>query len=247
MTLRCVIVDDEPLARECIENYVAKVDYLQLTGTVTNPVELDQLLEAHPANLIFLDIQTPLINGIDYLKMTPNPPMVIITTAYPSFALEGFQLDVLDYLLKPITFDRFFKAVTKAKDYFSLKQKSFATLDAAKADTLEDYFFIKCDSKYERIYINDILYVQALENYVNIYTSKRKYLTLLNLKSVEENLHGHAFIKVHKSYIVSIPKIEAIENNDILIQGTRIPISRSYREETIDRILNKKLWKKTKD
>lgn len=234
--LKCVIVEDEPLAKECIAEYVGKVDYLKLVGEVNNPLELNQLLNEQPADLVFLDIQTPIINGIDYLKMTPNPPMVIITTAYPSFALEGFQLDVIDYLLKPITFDRFFKAVNKANDYHNLLNTT--------PPSSEDYFFIKCDSKYERIYFRDILYVQALENYVNIFTTKKKYLTLLNLKSVEENLDKQSFIKVHKSFIVSIDKIDAIENNDILIQNSRIPVSRNFRDEVIERVVNKRLWKK---
>lgn len=232
--LKCVIVEDEPLAKECIAGYVAKVDYLKLVGDVGNPLELTQLLKEQPADLIFLDIQTPILNGIDYLKMTPNPPMVIITTAYPTFALEGFQLDVIDYLLKPITFDRFFKAVNKANDYYSLTNTTVS----------EDYFFIKCDSKFERIYFRDILYVQALENYVNIFTTKKKYLTLLNLKSVEENLDKQSFIKVHKSFIVSIDKIDAIENNDIIIHNSRIPVSRNLKDEVIDRVVNKRLWKK---
>ena len=234
--LKCIIVEDEPLAKECIAGYVDKVDYLKLVGDVSNPLELTQLLNEQSADLVFLDIQTPILNGIDYLKMTPNPPMVIITTAYPSFALEGFQLDVIDYLLKPITFDRFFKAVNKANDYHNLVN--------TPTQSAEDYFFIKCDSKYERIYFRDILYVQALENYVNIFTTKKKYLTLLNLKSVEENLDKQSFIKVHKSYIVSIDKIDAIESNDILIQSSRIPISRNFREEVIERVVNKRLWKK---
>lgn len=234
--LKCVIVEDEPLAKECIAGYIEKVDYLKLVGDVNNPLELTQLLNEQPADLIFLDIQTPVLNGIDYLKMTTNTPMVIITTAYPSFALEGFQLDVIDFLLKPVTFDRFFKAVNKANDYHNLLSTT--------SPKPEDYFFIKCDSKYERIYFKDILYVQALENYVNIYTSKKKYLTLLNLKSVEENLDKQSFIKVHKSFIVSIDKIDAIENNDILIQNSKIPVSRNFRDEVIERVVNKRLWKK---
>src|SRR4051794_29817601 len=121
--LNCVIIDDEPLARECISNYVEKIDFLHLAGTGNNPVELSELLDAHKIDLVFLDIQMPIMNGIDYLKVLQNPPIVIITTAYPSFALEGFQLDVLDYMLKPITFNRFFKGVSKAKDYHCLKTK----------------------------------------------------------------------------------------------------------------------------
>ncbi len=244
MTLNCLIIDDEPLARECITNYVAEVDFLQLQGTGSNPVELSQLLHTHPADLIFLDIQMPVMNGIDYLKMATNPPMVIITTAFPSFALEGFKLDVLDYLLKPITFDRFFKAATKARDYHRLVTSTQATAGSTGSTPPADHFFVKCDYKYERIYFSDILYIQGLQNYVTIFTTKGKYVTLLSLKNVEENLDGQAFIRVHKSYIVPIAKIEAIENSEIHIQNHRIPLSRNYREEVIERVVNKRLWKK---
>ena len=244
MTLKCVAIDDEPLARECIANYVREIDFLELTGTGSNPVELTRLLDETKVDLIFLDIQMPVINGIEFLKMTSNPPMVIITTAYPSYALEGFQLDVLDYLVKPITFNRFFKAVSKAKDYQHLMQKSVAA-DAAKNAADEEYFFIKCDYKYERIYFNDILYVEAMQNYVTIYTTKGKYITLLYLKNVEQNLDKKSFIRVHKSYIVAISKIESIENNEIVMQQYRIPISRNYRDEVIERVVNDRLWKKT--
>lgn len=244
--LKCVIVDDEPLARECITNYVGEVDFLHLAGTGDNPLDLAQLLDAQKIDLVFLDIQMPVMNGIDFLKVVQNPPMVIITTAYPSFALEGFQLNVLDYLVKPITFNRFFKAASKARDYYSLLSKSNLPPET-RVDVTEDYFFIKCDYKYERIYFDDILYVQGLQNYVTIYTRKGKYITLLYLKNVEENLEKHSFIRVHKSYIVSISKIEAIENNEIIIQSSRIPISRNYRDEVIEKVINKKLWKKPGD
>jgi DNA-binding LytR/AlgR family response regulator len=240
-SLKCIIIDDEPLARECIVNYVSEIDFLQLAGTGSNPVDLTQLLDQHPVDLIFLDIQMPIMNGIDFLKMTPNPPMVIITTAYPSYALEGFQLDVLDYLVKPITFARFFKAATKAKDYHRIVTDSQSS-KAAKSS--ENYFFIKCDYKYERIYFDEILYIQALQNYITIVTTKGKYITLLSLKSVEQNLDAKSFIRVHKSYIVSVSKIESIENNEILIQSFRVPISRNFRDELIGRVVSDKLWKK---
>lgn len=243
MTLKCVAIDDEPLARECIANYVREIDFLQLTGTGSNPVDLTRLLDEQKVDLVFLDIQMPVMNGIEFLKITPHPPMVIITTAYPSYALEGFQLDVLDYLVKPITFNRFFKAVSKAKDYYHLLEKSTQS-NASKNNTTEDYFFIKCDYKYERIYFDDILFVEAMQNYVTIYTIKGKYITLLYMKNVEQNLDKHSFIRVHKSFIVSIAKIEAIENNEIIIQSHRIPISRNYRDHVIERVVNNKLWKK---
>jgi DNA-binding LytR/AlgR family response regulator len=246
MTLKCVAIDDEPLARECIANYVREIDFLQLTGTGNNPVDLTRLLDEQEVDLIFLDIQMPVINGIEFLRMAQNPPMVIITTAYPSYALDGFQLDVLDYLVKPITFNRFFQSVSKAKDYHNLLARS-TNNGLTKADSIADYFFIKCDYKYERIYFNNILYIEAMQNYVTIHTQKGKYMTLLYLKNVEQNLDKHSFIRVHKSYIVSIPKIESIENNEIIIGSFRIPISRNYRDEVIERVVNNRLWKKTGD
>lgn len=235
-----MIIDDEPLARECIANYVKEVEFLQLVGTGSNPVELTSLLHEQQVDLVFLDIQMPVINGIEFLKMVQNPPMVIITTAYPSYALEGFQLDVLDYMVKPITFSRFFKGVSKAKDYQQLLVRSATAQPKAEAD----HFFIKCDYKYERIYFDDILYVQAMQNYITLYTTKGKYMTLLYLKNVEEKLDKQAFIRVHKSFIVAVSKIESIENNEIIIQSFRIPISRNYHEEVIGRVVNGKLWKK---
>lgn len=241
MALQCLIIDDEPLARECIENYSRQTDFLALVGTGSNPIDLIQLMDQHPVDLIFLDIQMPMMNGIDFLKMATTLPMVIITTAYPSYALEGFQLDVLDYLVKPITFARFFKAVTKAKDYHQIVNAASLGKTAKPA---EDYFFIKCDYKYERIYLNEIRYIQALQNYITIYTTKAKYITLLSLKTVEQHLDQHAFIRVHKSFIVAISKIESIENNEIIIQSSRIPISRNLREEVIEKVVADKLWKK---
>ncbi|MCF6405921.1 LytTR family DNA-binding domain-containing protein [Chitinophaga filiformis] len=245
MKMNCVIIDDEPLAREGLSNYVREVDFLHLVDTCTNPVELIQLLDKHPVDLIFLDIQMPKMNGLDFLKIVQKPPMVIITTAFPSYALEGFQLNVMDYLLKPITFDRFFKAANKAKEYYQLLNKP-AQSDAHKTEKEEDYFFIKCGSKYEKIYFNDILYVQGMQNYVTIYTRKGKYMTLLYLKNLEENLDKKSFIRVHKSYIVSIDKIEGIEGNEIFIQSNKIPISRNYHDMVIEQVVKNKLWDKIK-
>lgn len=243
MTLKCVTIDDEPLARECIANYVNEIDFLQLTGTGSNAIELSRLIDQHQVDLVFLDIHMPVMNGIEYLKMTAKPPMVIITTAYPSYALESFQLDVLDYLVKPITFNRFFKAVTKAKDYHQLLQRS-AQLNTTNSLAEADHFFIKCDYKYERIYFDDILFVEAMQNYVTIYTTKGKYITLLYMKNVEQNLDKRLFIRVHKSYIVAASKIESIENNEIIIGSHRIPISRNYRDDVIQKVVHDKLWKK---
>jgi len=241
--INCVIIDDEPLAREGMSNYVREVDFLKLVGVCENPLELTRLLDQQSVDLIFLDIQMPKMNGLDFLKMVQHPPIVIITTAYPTYAIEGFQLNVLDYLLKPITFDRFFKSVTKAKDYYHLITRSTTS---ANDDPAADYFFIRCGSKYEKIYFNQILYVEGMQNYITIYTEKGKFVTLLYLKNLEESLDSKAFIRVHKSYIVSIDKIEGIEGNEIFIQGNRIPMSRNYREEVIKRVVAGNLWDKIK-
>jgi len=243
--MNCVIIDDEPLAREGLASYVREVDFLNLTGTCENPLELIKLLDHQAIDLIFLDIQMPKMNGIDFLKIMQKPPMVIITTAYPSYALEGFQLNVLDYLLKPITFDRFFKSANKAKDYYRLLN-NWAQPGAPKTETDEGYFFIKCGNKYEKIYFDEILYVEGMQNYVTIFTAKGKYITLLNLKSLEQNLDSKLFIRVHKSYIVSTGKIDGIEGNDIFIGQHRIPISRNYREQVIRQVVANKLWDKIK-
>jgi two-component system LytT family response regulator len=239
--LNCAIIDDEPLAREGLSNYVREVDFLNLIKTCENPVELMNLLDEQPIDLIFLDIQMPKMNGIDFLKIVQSQTMVIVTTAFSSYALESFQLDVLDYLLKPFTFDRFFKSVNKAKDYYQLIKRP---LDPGQSQTKEkiDYFFIKCGSKYEKIYFDDILYIEGMQNYITIYTRKSKYITLLYLKNLEENLDNKSFIRVHKSYIVSIDKIEGVDGNEIFIESSRIPLSRNYRNQVMEQVVKNKLW-----
>lgn len=243
--INCVIVDDEPLAREGIAHYAQEVDFLTLIDTCENPLKLMKLMDEHRIDLIFLDIQMPKMNGIDFLKIVQKPPMVIVTTAFPSYAIEGFQLNVLDYLLKPITFDRFFQSTNKAKDYLQLINNS-GNSGTPKTDQQADYFFIKCGSKYEKIQLDDILYVEGMQNYVTIYTRKGKYLTLLYLKNLEQNLNNKSFIRVHKSYIVAIDKIDGIEGHEIFIQSNRIPISRNYREQVIGQVVSNKLWDKPK-
>ena len=234
--IRCVIIDDEPLARECISDYVGRVEFMQLVGEGSNPMELDQIMATEDVDLIFLDIQMPIINGVDYLRNARNLPKVIFTTAYPSYAIEGYQLDVMEYLLKPITFDRFFQAASKARDYFQQKH------NIEPGPSEDNYFFIKCDSKLEKIFIDQIRFIQAMQNYIVIHTENSKFMTLLNMKGMEEKLEPHGFIRVHKSFIISKDQVTGVDNHEVIIGDERIPISRTYRKEVTERIVGDRLW-----
>ncbi len=242
--MNCIIIDDEPLAREGLADYVRDINFLRLIGTCEDPVQLIQLLDQHPTDLLFLDIQMPKMSGIDFLKTMQNPPLVIVTTAFQAYAIESFQLNVMDYLLKPITFNRFLKSVNKARDYYQLVTNSHQT--GFQKTPPVDYFFIKCGRKYEKIQFDEILYIEGMQNYVSIYTARGKFFTMLLLKNLEDKLDSKAFIRVHKSYIVPIGKIESIESNLIFIQSCRIPISRNYREQVIEQVIANKLWDKIK-
>lgn len=237
MKMKCIITDDEPLSAEGLVKYVEVIDYLELVAVAQNPLELNKLLESQPVDLIFLDIQMPFMTGLDFLKIRTSLPMVILTTAYSDYAIEGFQLDVIDYLLKPITFTRFVKAANKAKDYYILKNQKIESA----VTPAPDHVFIKCENKYEKIRIGEILFVQALQNYVMIYTGNAKFMTLLPLKTVETYLDNGQFLRVHKSYLVAIAKIDSIEGNDIRIQQHNIPISRNLRDEVIEVVVRSKL------
>ena len=240
-SINCVVIDDEPLAREGLANYIGKIDFLNFIGEGNNPTEVFALEKNETLDLIFMDIQMPVMTGIEYLKATKNRPMVIITTAYPSYALEGFELDVLDYMVKPITFDRFYKGVSKARDYFLMDKREW---NLPKSTLEADYFFVKCDAVFEKIFYADVEYVQALQNYVVIYTSDRKYMTLLSMKRMEELLGPKNFIRVHKSYLIALDKICAVEKAKIRLTHAEIPLSRNYRETVFKRVLDKSLFKK---
>ena len=180
----------------------------------------------------------PKMSGIEFLKTLKEPPLVIITSAYPNYALEGYELDVLDYLLKPISFDRFLKAANKAKEFFEMRSGS-----ASEKDSL-DYFFVKCDRSYEKIYFDDILFVQAMQNYVEVFTKERRYISHLTLKSVLSSLPGDRFIKAHKSYIVSLDKVEAMQNNNLKINNHSIPIGKNHYKDVLSEITSKSLLRR---
>ncbi|TAE30211.1 MAG: DNA-binding response regulator [Cytophagales bacterium] len=236
--LNCVIVDDEPLAREGLAGYVQLIDFLNLVGTAEHPLDVLKLLETQPIDLLFLDIQMPHLSGLELLRMLTNPPVVILTTAYPQFALEAFGLSVLDYLLKPILFDRFLKAAHKAQAHHRLLTAS----GSPSGNPDRDYVFIKCGTKYERIRISDILFVEGLQNYVTIQATVGRYVTLLPMKRVEEQLTHRGFLRTHKSYLVATDKIDGISGHELSVGEHRIPVSRQLRDEVMQTLLQGNLW-----
>jgi DNA-binding LytR/AlgR family response regulator len=240
--INCVIIDDEPLARKGLREYISDVDFLHLAGEYDNPLKATEMISGGEAQLLFLDIQMPKITGLDFMKTLQRPVPVIFTTAFPQYALDGFELNALDYLVKPISFDRFLKAALKAKEYYEVRQKN----DADKTPVAEagEYFFIKADNKLVKVSFNDILFIEALQNYVVVHTQEKKLITYLTFKSVEEYLPSLQFIKVHKSFIVSAGKIDSIDGNDIRIAQHHIPVSRNLKDEVMDKLLKGKFLKR---
>lgn len=237
--ITCIIIDDEPLARKGLREYVADVDFLLLAGEFDNPLKAAKRIAEGGIQLMFLDIQMPKLSGIELFRSLEGPPPVIFTTAFPQYAIDGFELNALDYLVKPVSFDRFYKAALRAKDYYEVRE----TNNTAGTDSGE-YFYIKVDNKLVRIAFDEVLYVEALQNYVSIHTGTKKYITYLTLKTIEEFLPANRFIKTHKSYIVAAARIDSIEGNDIRIGDHTIPISRNSREEVMDRLLRGKFLKR---
>jgi DNA-binding LytR/AlgR family response regulator len=242
MKINSIIIDDEPLARKGIKEYINDTSFLSLAGEFDTPMKAAAFLDTNQVKLIFLDIQMPKISGLEFLKTLLHPPPVIFTTAYPQHALEGFELNALDYLVKPVSFERFLKAALKAKEYYEVRQKNFG--NESDLSTRNDYFFVKADNKLVKIVFDDILFAEALQNYVTIHTVGKRYITYLTFKSVEEYLPADKFIKTHKSYIVSASKIDSIEGNDIRIGNHYIPISRNEKEEVMERLLKGKFLKR---
>jgi DNA-binding LytR/AlgR family response regulator len=232
--LKAIIVDDEPIARKIIKEFIYKAVFLELVGEFENALKADAFLESEAVDLIFLDIEMPKKNGIQYVREKKVKPLVIITTAFPEYALEGYELDIIDYLLKPISFDRFRKAVQKAKEYIELRD--------SKSEQ-QSYIFVRSEKRIEKIELADILYIESTGNYVNIYTEKRKIIAYLTLKGLESQLPSDEFIKIHQSFLVGFSKIDAIEGNQIQIKGRSLSISRNYKD-AIMQIVEQRLLKR---
>lgn len=246
-TLKCIAVDDEPLALDIIEDYISKVPFLELVARSENAIEALQMVQNQDIDLVFLDIQMPELTGIQFLKIAGNKCHYILTTAYPEYALESYDLNVSDYLLKPIAFDRFYKAAEKvhnlikgsaAANHIPAAPTAPSTL---AANPVQDYIFVKTEHKIQKIYLHDILYIEGLKDYISIFTDKERIITLQSMKKMEESLPKDNFIRVHKSYIIAINKIESIERSRIRIHEKIIPVGDTYRDDFYKLIGNKNI------
>jgi two-component system LytT family response regulator len=228
VNLNCLIVEDEPLARQLLTEYVKKVPFLNLVKACSSPMEAIEVLRDHPVDLLFLDIQMPEITGITFLKTLQKRPMVILTTAYSEYALESYELDVVDYLLKPVTLERFLRAVDKASE-----RSTAPPVPAVREqvqDPVQPFVFVKDGTKLVKIRWNDILYVEGLKDYVTIHTRQQKIVSLQRLKALEETLPQDQFIRIHNSYIIALQAIDTIHKDKVQIGAVFLPISDSYRK-----------------
>lgn len=232
--LRCLIVEDEPVARKIIREFIAQVDFLELTGEVESAVKAELFGLQHETDLLFLDIEMPRLSGMEYLKGRKVKPLVIITTAYPEYALEGYSLDVIDYLLKPVAFNRFFKAVQKAKEFHELTVEN---------KIASEYLFVRTAGRIEKINLVEILYAESTGNYVTISCSQKKLTAYLTMKSLENQLPPKMFLKVHRSFIVNTSQIEYLENNHIKVGDKLISISRHYVDH-VAAVIDERLLKR---
>lgn len=231
MTTKCVIIDDEPLAVELIEAHIAQLDYLEVVGTFKNAVQALDFIRTNKVDLLFLDIQMPTLSGINFLKSTNIGPKVILTTAYREYALESYELNVIDYLLKPITFDRFFKAVNKYLTLHSpvLPQR---TEEVQKAQDKE-YVYVKTDKKNVKLYFSQILYIESIKDYIKIYTLDDTLIVKEKISNIENLLPQHLFLRVHRSYLVNLEKVTAYTNYDVEINAIEIPIGGLYKQQVL--------------
>jgi two-component system, LytTR family, response regulator len=229
LKINCVIVEDEPLARNLITDYVNKVPTLNLIEACANPLAAIEVLRNNKIDLLFLDVQMPEITGITLLKSLHAKPLVILTTAYSEYALEGYELDVVDYLLKPITFERFLRAVDKASQRLDTKQPVI-TAEIPSSDSSQSFVFVKDGTKLVKIRLDEILYVEGLKDYVTIHTLNQKVVSLQRLKALETQLPTDRFIRIHNSFIVSLAAIDVVHKGEVQIGDKFIPIGDTYRK-----------------
>ena len=241
MKLNCLIVDDEPIARKLLEEYIEDIDFLQVVGKAENALKAAILLNNQKVDLLFLDVNMPQMSGIEFLKSSKSLPITILTTAYTEYAIAGFELDVLDYLVKPFSFERFLKACTKAKEFYELRNGQTENISPEPAI---NYFFVKCEGIIEKILYEELVYIQAMLNYVILHTDNRKLIVYLTIKSIEIQLPSNIFLKIHKSTIVNINKVKSIEGNEINMGKAKVLISQNLHESVMKEILKGKMIKR---
>lgn len=231
MRIKCIITDDEPIARKGLRSYINNFPFLTLIGECEDAIQLNTMLKTVQADLIFLDIEMPYLSGLDLLSSIKNPPKVIIVSAYEQYALKGYELDVVDYLLKPVTPERFAKAINKVYNLFETESK----------DDKSNYIFVKSHKQLKKILLKDILFIESMENYVTIYTTSSKEVVYSTLKQMSDSLPDEIFLQVHRSYIINIENVQTIDGNQLNIETYRIPIARNFRSKTISNLVNNHL------
>lgn len=237
MNLKCLVVDDEDLARQIVESFINDVDFLELKGSCSSAIQAISKLNTETIDLIFLDIDMPKLDGLSFLRTLKNPPLVIITTAYREYALEGYELNVVDYLNKPFSFERFLMAVNKATNRHQANKIgniNQQTIIKPESESEKPYFFIKADKIIHKINFDDILYIESVGDYVKVITTKDSHITYLYLKDVEKILPKKKFPRVHRSFIVSVAKIDRIIGNTIKIGKLEVPIGKSYKADFLN-------------
>ncbi len=236
MKIRCIVIDDERLAREYIINYIAKIPQLELVGDFNSPLKAMDLIKEKKVDLIFLDIQMPDITGINFMKSLDQKPDVIFTTAYQEYAIEGFNINAMDYLLKPFSFERFFQAVNKVIDKFELKsdnRNQIADYTQNETKIADGYLTVRADRKLYKINFDHIIYIEGQRAYVTFHTENKKITALASLKELEDALPKEDFIRIHKSYIVSVREILSLEGNILEVNNTKLPVGKNYKEAVL--------------
>jgi DNA-binding LytR/AlgR family response regulator len=235
--IKCLVIDDEPLAREILRQHINGVNALELAGTCSNAVEAISFLNEQPVDLLFLDIQMPQLLGTNFIRTLKNPPKVIFTTAYRKYAVEGFELDAVDYILKPISFERFLKAVNKVLQINFNTEHVSPAVKESHSDVASSFLYFRADRKMVKVFFRDILFIEALKDYIKIVTTSKTIVTKYVLSTLEEMLPAGEFLRIHKSYIVAIGKIESYNTDSIQIVKNELPIGRLYKFD-VARILN---------
>ncbi|WKK66966.1 LytR/AlgR family response regulator transcription factor [Lutimonas zeaxanthinifaciens] len=234
MKIKCIIIDDEPLAAEVVETHLKEFSNIELIGSFTNPLDALQLIENGEVDAVFIDINMPKMNGLDFIKTLDTRPHFIITTAYREYAVESFDLDVLDYLVKPIPFTRFLKSINKLSQKFITEQSAESTPSNAE----KSFIFLKVDKKLIKIKFEDIYFIESLKDYIKVFTKTGDYLAHKSLSGITEELPKSQFLRLHRSFTVALDKIQALEGNSVLVADKRIPIGRKYINHAKDVILN---------